>query len=205
MNGEAEDARVVEGAPAAKAALRRRMRAKLADLPPGERRRAEERLAARVLDLPEVGEARGVMSCLSFGTEPDTWELVEGLVAAGKEVFVPRAEAGDPRLHVHPWPSPLRTLEMGLRQPPPDAPEVLAEELPEWVQVVLVLGLAFERRRGYRLGYGGGYFDRFLAGVDALPVGLAFDLQLVDELPAEPHDMPMGIVVTEERVLRFPG
>ncbi len=66
---------------------------------------------------------------------------------------------------------------------------------------MLVLGLAFDRR-GYRLGHGRGYFDRFLAGLAVPSIGLAHPFQLVDRLPAEPHDVPMTVVVTAEETLR---
>lgn len=187
-----------------KAELRAEMRARLGELTPGERAAAESRIARRVVELPEIVAARGILSCLSFGTEVDTRRVIERLMEAGKNLYVPRAHDSDRTLHVHPWPCSLVTLPMGLRQPPPGEPEVALEEIREHVDAVLVLGLAFERHRGWRLGHGGGYFDRFLAAhPEPLPVALAFERQLVDALPVEPHDRPMGLVVTEERVLRF--
>lgn len=184
--------------------LRTELRRRLAGLTEDQRRAAEQRIARRVLDLPEIQRAQGVLSCLSFGSEVDTWSLVEGLMEAGKALYVPRADAGDPRLHIHLWPCRLTTLEMGLRQPPAGEPEVPFEAIDDQIDVAIVLGLGFERRRGFRLGYGGGYFDRFLGEhPKLLSVALAFECQLADRLPVEPHDVPMGRVVTEERVLRF--
>ena len=66
----------------------------------------------------------------------------------------------------------------------------------EAVEAALVLGLGFDRR-GYRLGHGSGYFDRFLAGRSFPAVGLAFEMQIVDEIPNECHDIPMSAVVTD--------
>lgn len=180
------------------------MRERLAELTEEERATAESRIARRVVELPEIREARGILSCLSYGTEVDTRRVIERLMEAGKNLYVPRAQSSDCTLHVHPWPCSLVTLPMGLRQPPAGEPEVPVEAIGEHVDAVLVLGLAFERHRGWRLGHGGGYFDRFLAAhPDLLPVALAFERQVVDTLPVEPHDRPMGLVVTEERVLRF--
>lgn len=182
------------------------MRARLAKLTQEERETAESRIARRVVELPEIRDAQGILSCLSYGTEVDTRRVIERLMEAGKNLYVPRAQDSDHTLHVHPWPCSLVTLPMGLRQPPAGEPEVAAERIGEHLDAVLVLGLAFERHRGWRLGHGGGYFDRFLAAhPDLLPVALAFECQLVDALPVEPHDRPMGLVVTEERVLRLPA
>ena len=102
---------------------------------------------------------------------------------------------------MHPYPCPLRTVSFGLQQPPRGTPEVAAEAIDETLDAVLVLGLGFDRR-GYRLGYGSGYFDRFLAGRPFPAIGLAFAEQLVDELPVEPHDIAMAVVVTDTEVCR---
>lgn len=184
----------------AKALLRAALRAELRGLEPEAARAAAERVADAVLTLPEVLRARRVLTCLSFGTELDTWRLVDRLLASGREVFVPRAEAETSRLHVHRYPCDLETLAFGLRQPRRGSPEVPAESL----DVVFVLGLAFDRH-GFRLGHGRGYFDRFLAGRDFPAVGLAYDFQLRDALPVEPHDVAMTAVVTERQIWRRPA
>jgi 5-formyltetrahydrofolate cyclo-ligase len=141
------------------------------------------------------------MTCLSFGSEIDTWRLVARLLQSGRELYVPRADRRDGELHVHRYPCALEMLEFGLSQPSPEVPELAAREIDATIEVVLVLGLGFDRR-GYRLGHGRGYFDRFLAGRRFPAIGLAYDEQLVDELPVEPHDVPMRLVVTPTRVVR---
>jgi 5-formyltetrahydrofolate cyclo-ligase len=93
----------------------------------------------------------------------------------------------------------IRSLEdleegrRGLWEPDPACAEpVAASEL----DLVLVPGLAFDRR-GWRIGFGAGLYDRFLAGVDAPRLGLAFSLQIQPSLPVEPHDEPVDWIVTE--------
>ena len=85
-------------------------------------------------------------------------------------------------------------------QPPSEAPRLDALA----IDAVLVPGVAFDRA-GHRLGYGGGYYDRLLPSLrrDCLRVGLAYDEQVVDELPAEEHDVRLHAVVTPTRLLRF--
>lgn len=186
-----------------KAELRERLRQRLDALDPAGAALAADRVALRLLALPEIARARRILTCLSFGVELDTWRLVERLLALGKELYVPRADPRDRQLHVHPYPCPLRTVSFGLQQPPRGAPEVAPEAISSAVEAALVLGLGFDRR-GFRLGYGSGYFDRFLAGRPFPAIGLAFAAQLEDELPAEPHDVPMAVIVTEAEVLRPP-
>jgi 5-formyltetrahydrofolate cyclo-ligase len=192
---------VTDAAVEAKRALRAELRERLAALDPGHRHRAGELVAARALAEPELARARRIFVCLSFGDELPTGPLVERLAAAGRELFVPRADPRDGKLHVHPYPCELVTLEFGLRQPRRGTPELTDPEIDSTLDAALVLGLGFDGR-GYRLGYGRGYFDRFLAGRRFPSLGLAFDAQLVERLPAEPHDVPMRLVVTERRTLR---
>lgn len=165
--------------------------------------RAAARVAERLLALPEVRAAERVLCCLSFGSELDTWRLVDELLTSGRQVFVPRVAAGDPMLHLHPFPCTLTTLSFGLRQPAPGAPELAPDAVDQTIDVALVLGLGFDRR-GVRLGHGAGYFDRFLAGRPFPAIGICQAAQLVVELPAEPHDQRMAAVVTEDEAWR-PG
>ena len=144
-----------------KTSLRQDFKARLATIPVAQAREGSRRIAERLLVLPEMASARRIFTCLSFGHEVDTWELIERLRADGREIFVPRAAPRTREIHVHPYPCELKTLSFGLRQPVASAPALPAELVDETLDIALVLGLAFDRE-GYRLGYGGGYFDRFL-------------------------------------------
>lgn len=189
--------------PPPKAELRDRLRARLDAIDPAAAARASLQIADRIVALPEIARAQHILTCLSFGSEVDTWRLVERLLDLGKALYVPRADPRDRGLHVHPYPCPLRTLSFGLRQPPRGTPELAPDDIDPTLEAVLVLGLGFDRR-GYRLGYGSGYFDRFLRGRPFPAIGLAFAAQLEDALPAEPHDIPMAAIVTEDEVVRPP-
>ena len=184
--------------------LREHLRRRLQAIPPEVAHAAADRVAERVLSLPELGGDGAVLSCLSFGAEIDSWRLIDRLLAAGRPVYVPRVDRGDVRLHLHRYPCELQTLSFGLRQPRRGSPSLAPEAVDDTLGAVLVLGLGFDRR-GYRLGYGGGYFDRFLSGRRLPAIGLAYDVQIVDELPKEPHDVPMTAVVTETQIYRRLG
>ena len=79
---------------------------------------------------------------------------------------------------------------------PPDTAQVMA---PEYFDLILVPALMYDRA-GYRIGYGGGYYDRFLSGVGAFTIGLARERLLMDRLPREAHDIAVRCIVTEEMV-----
>jgi 5-formyltetrahydrofolate cyclo-ligase len=181
---------------AEKARLRREILEARAGTTETGRRRAAEEAHECLLALPEVASARRVFTCLSFGTELDTWILIDRLLAEGREIYVPRAERATGLLHLHRYPCALRTLSFGLRQPARGEPELPPQAIDETIDVALVLGVAFDRR-GIRLGYGSGFFDRFLAGRPFPTVGLTFAAQLVERLPAAPHDVPMRLLVSE--------
>lgn len=169
-----------------------------------ERAALEPAMRERVLALPEVRAARGVLVCLSFGDEPPTRPLIEALVSEGKSVYLPRAERVDRALHLHPWPCALETLRFGLAQPTRSAPALDDAQIAREVEVAVILGLAFDEG-GYRLGYGTGYVDRFLTAHPMFAVGLAFDELLVPRLPRATHDVPMSAIVTPARIVRPPA
>ena len=75
---------------------------------------------------------------------------------------------------------------------------------PDKLDLVIVPGIAFDKK-GHRIGYGYGYYDRFLKTIKkkAVKIGLAFDFQLIESIPEEEHDVPMNIVVTDKEILRI--
>lgn len=174
----------------AKAALRRSLNAVRARMTVDERRAASRAAVARLLDSGLLDGAKVVASFAAFRTELDPIDLE----AADLELAYPRV--AEPALrffvtrHDALVPGAFGILE------PQDGREVR----PEKIDVFLVPGLAFTPD-GRRLGYGGGYYDRVL-GDARRAVGLAFDRQIVDDLPTEAHDVRVHAVVTDERVLR---
>ncbi len=122
--------------------------------------------------------------------------------AGGKEWHFPRCATGR-KLIVHRLLSESfdgwTRSRFGVDEPPADSPEVAPEDL----DLVVVPALAFDER-GYRIGYGGGYYDRFLPRLrpDCVTVGVTLDALVVPALPAEPHDVPVQIIVTETRTIR---
>jgi 5-formyltetrahydrofolate cyclo-ligase len=164
-----------------------------------ERADRSVRIAERVLSLPEVADARTVMAFWSFGSEVETAPLLERLHAAGKRVVLPRVEGEDVVAVVYETGDEVLAAAFGAMEP---AGQLTVE--PAEVDVVITPGVAFDRA-GNRVGYGGGFYDRFLPrtrdGVAA--IAIAFALQIVDEpLPTAGFDRPVDAIVTEDEVVR---
>ncbi len=90
----------------------------------------------------------------------------------------------------------LQKGTFGILEPKPEAMHLVA---PEELDLVLVPGIAFDKR-GYRLGYGGGFYDAFLAQTKMVKVGLAFDFQIVDLLPTREEDERVDLIVSEKTI-----
>ncbi len=143
--------------------------------------------------LSAFGEEESFFVYLSFGSEVSTKGLIRALLARGKQVCVPRIEGGVMRSV--PYAEPLEAGAYGILQPKG------GEETACRVALTPLLAVDGE---GYRLGYGGGYYDRYFSlHPDVLRVGLAYAGQAVEGLPREKTDMPLHAVVTEKGVMRF--
>lgn len=186
----------LEAAPRAKERWRLELIRRCESLPPEDAPRAAQAMVRRALALPEVESARTLLVCLSFGWEIDTWQLVDRLLASGKQVFVPRTLRRGRRLALHAYPCPLIPTGYGLQQPVRQAPALDEAAIDSTLDAALLPGVGFDAQ-GYRLGHGGGYFDRFLAGRPFPALGVAYDFQVVERLPHEAHDVPLAAVVTD--------
>lgn len=183
-----------------KRAKRRTRRAVLDDrdaMPADVREERGERVVERFLGLPEVQRAKTVMLFSDFGSEVPTGSLIRRLHERGVVIALPRIEHG----HLVPVAfvpgDPTSTTSFGAKEPVDGTPLD-----PASIDVVAVPGVAFDRD-GSRVGYGGGYYDRFLRNLPAFTVAVAFGLQVVEEaLPAGRFDLPVQAIVTEDETIR---
>lgn len=184
---------------ALKAFLRRdaiAARRELADR--GIRNRA---IAQRLSELPAFQSASTLLAYVSKPEEADTRDVIEHALQRNVTVYVPRVLNGGQLEWV--CIQSIETLiqgEFGVMEPAADADAAP----PPPRAVALVPGVAFDRK-GNRLGWGQGYFDRFLAEFDGVAIGLAYDCQIYEELPHEPHDRPVSMVVTESETITTAG
>jgi len=177
-----------------KAVLRARLLDARSKLSADQRASAGRLIRDALLSLPEVQMAGTVAAYYSVGREPDTRGLVYALWKRGTYVLLPLLRAdGDLDWASYEGPDSLVAGPRGLREPgePPRGVEAVAR-----ADVVLAPALAVDHR-GNRLGRGGGSFDRALARVGPLiaVIALLYDDELIDRVPAEPHDRPVRAAV----------
>lgn len=183
----------------AKRAIRAEVRAARDALPPDERVRCSLSIRDRFLTLPELGSVRTVMLFWSFGSEVDTAPLLRSLVDRGVTTALPRIVDGELEPRTYRPGDPVTGTPFGACEPA--AGELLD---PSALDVVVTPAVAFDRA-GRRVGYGGGYYDRFFGRTrpGSLRIGIAFEVQLVEEdLPGGHFDLPVHAIVTGSEVVR---
>jgi 5-formyltetrahydrofolate cyclo-ligase len=186
-----------------KEAVRREILARRDALP--DRAERSRRVVAQVLALPEFRQAASLAAFVGVRTEVSTEELIARCLELGKRVALPHVAGGEIELVEIRDLAELSSGPYGLRQPSaalaadPDRRADLSR-----LDLLLIPGVAFDRSGG-RLGHGKGYYDRLLRRVtsQAVRVGLAFECQVVDEVPMRPTDERVAVLVTEEAVYRF--
>lgn len=181
--------------------LRREVRVRLRALLPDDRERAAAEIARRVWEVPEVASARTLLVYAALPGEVPTAEIAAEARRRGLAVIYPRClpEARALTLHRVERESGLVPGAFGILEPGAGCPVTAVEE----VDAALVPGVAWDRTGG-RLGRGAGYYDRLLgsAGWRAARVGLFWDAQEAPEIPVDPWDVPLDVVVTERGVWR---
>jgi 5-formyltetrahydrofolate cyclo-ligase len=187
---------------ARKRALRKAVAERILTLDPERRRRAEAFLATQLPDLPGFAMARAVLLYVTaFPEEIATGPLLEHALQEGKAVVCPRVDRAERRLRLFQIHDPARDLipgTMGIPEPRRGCTEVA----PEAIDWVLVPGLAFNAQR-FRLGRGAGHYDRLLPTLrPGVPTwALIHDCQWVEDLPVEPHDIPVSGVVSPGTII----
>lgn len=148
--------------------------------------------------------ANNVMIYVTLGKEVITPPIMDDLMARGKRVFVPLTVPKTKELIVSELKDFKNDLEeghFGVLEPKKEATRPVD---PSILDLVIVPGVAFDRQ-GYRVGYGAGYYDRFLLRISekATTIALAFDMQLIDKVPTEDFDMSVQHIITESQFIHI--
>ncbi|MCG0278765.1 MAG: 5-formyltetrahydrofolate cyclo-ligase [Thermanaeromonas sp.] len=186
-----------------KAYLRKEVLARRNALSEGERNKKNKAIHRRLLSLSAWEEANFLMIYVSFGSEVSTDYLIKKALAQGKKVAVPYCLREERKLMasvIYDYPGDLIPRTWGILEP---RPEALRPVEPGLIDLCLVPGVAFDIY-GNRLGYGAGYYDRFLPRLrpDAYKIALAFEVQIVDTVFPTPQDVPVDLIITEARMIR---
>lgn len=170
------------------------------ELPAEEVYRRSAVIEKKLLQVPAFKRARTIMFYVSKGNEVHTHGLIRDALQLKKNVVVPFCIDAHHKIipaQIRHF-SDLREGDFGILQPEKDA---LCEADPDGIDVFIVPGIVFDRE-GHRIGWGRGFYDRFLEGAARrkVKIGLAFDFQAVERVPREKHDICVDIVVTEKGV-----
>ncbi|MCH8822505.1 MAG: 5-formyltetrahydrofolate cyclo-ligase [Planctomycetes bacterium] len=187
-----------------KADVRGQVKAKLAAMTSQQQHDASVAACKRLIELNPFQDASIVMLYMPMANEVDLTPVAIRCFQAGKTVCVPRVDwrrKDMDAVEVQSFDDHIMELdEHGLRTPRDGAP--MPSNL---IDLVVVPGLAFDAH-GHRLGRGGGYYDRFLSKLrrSATSIGLAFEEQMIDQVPINQDDVSVNIVVTDRRVTNAP-
>jgi 5-formyltetrahydrofolate cyclo-ligase len=182
----------------AKQALRARMRAVREALPGSACDARSAEITQRLFALAEVEQAATILAFASIRKEVRTRASMQAAWAAGKRVALPRVVGNELQLHL--VDSETVLIEGAFSVPEPPATAAMVQ--PGDVDVALIPALAIDPR-GYRIGYGGGYYDKLIPQLQrACTCAIAYDFQLIAEVPELPFDVAVDVVITDERVIR---
>nr|WP_217424787.1 5-formyltetrahydrofolate cyclo-ligase [Virgibacillus ihumii] len=181
-----------------KTEMRKQAIIKLKNIPDTERKRIEKRLLNNLLNDNGWKEARSIGVTVSNGFEWSTRPIIETAWEEQKAVFVPKCLPKMRKMdfyQIHTY-DQLEIVYYNLLEPKPDACERVNKQD---IDLLIVPGLLFDQK-GYRIGFGGGYYDRYLADFPNRTVSLASEVQVVNELPAESYDVPVDSIITDKQL-----
>jgi len=176
--------------------LRKQTIHKLKNLSDEEKLKIEKGMLEYLQKLRVWKRARSIAITISQGFEWNTKPIIELAWAEGKRVCVPKCTPDDRKLTFHDFTSydQLEVVYYNLLEPKADETKIIDKNA---IDLIVVPGLLFDKR-GFRVGFGGGYYDRYLQGYKNRTVSLVSEkLQLVDEVPDESFDIPVECIVTE--------
>jgi len=166
---------------------------------PTEKAEAEQRMLKFLQSWDVFRQAKTIHIFISKTDEPDTGPIIESAWESGKKVAVPCVLPDTFEL----FHSQLKSFDnlcsgaLGVLEPFPEGRVAIT---PESFDLVIIPGVAFDSQGG-RLGYGKGYYDRFLEQTAAFRLALAFDFQVLEKVPTEKHDVPMNGILTESGII----
>lgn len=161
-----------------------------------------QKIISTLTKLPIFKNSQNIMLYLSFGNEVDTFRLIDYCKELGKSVTVPFCINAGKKI----IPTEIKSVEddlvkssFGYLEP---KKEIVKPVSTENIDLIILPGLAFDRGC-YRLGFGAGYYDRFLARLNfTVPtIGLVYDFQMIELMPVEDHDIPVDYVITDKRII----
>jgi len=162
-------------------------------------------ISKKILSLKEIKELKNIMIYVSYRSEVSTNKLIISLLNNNKRIFAPYCIKDEKRMEVVEIENPDQDLEKGAYGIKEPAKRIRNNKIdPKNLDIVVVPAVAFSKS-GYRVGYGGGYYDRFLERLanKTITIGINYEEMLFDTVPKEDHDLAVDMVVTDKRLLRI--
>lgn len=158
-----------------------------------------ERINKRLFKQSFWQQSKTIAITISNGKEVDTSLIIQEALKQNKRVAIPKCNPGQKKMEFRTFQSidQLETVYFGLKEPVVSKTDPVS---PDEIDLLIVPGICYDKN-GYRIGYGGGYYDRYLTQYSGLTVSLAFEAQLVSCIPAEAHDVPVHQILTENEVI----
>lgn len=174
-----------------KRALRKEILARREAMDPKQRKMADMAMADRIIGHQWFYRAEVLLAFVNYGSEISTEEIISEALVKGKKVFVPKVEGADMVFYRIESLEELQEGYKGIREPVGDTERFDYDIYRDSRMLILVPGVAFDIY-GNRMGYGKGFYDRFLADKEALQtysIGIGYACQRVERLPVEEHDL----------------
>jgi 5-formyltetrahydrofolate cyclo-ligase len=179
--------------PINKEQLRQECKRVRANIDPRARRQSSLAICRHIENWVIFQKAAGVLTYIAMGSEVDLVPLLKN--HPDKRWGIPRVLTGGQMRFHHYQPEKLVRHTYGMLEPEPDCPVIRPEE----VELVLVPGLGFDQH-GWRLGYGGGFYDRYLSKIKGVSAGITFQALLTRQIPHTDHDVAVQFLITEAGV-----
>jgi 5-formyltetrahydrofolate cyclo-ligase len=165
---------------------------------------SSNKIIGTILELPEFANCKNIMLYLSFSKEVDTYPLAKWCLDNGKTVITPYCVQSKREIipyEINNLTNDLTKSTFGVMEPKHD---LLKKVNIEDIDLIIVPGVVFDEHCN-RIGFGAGYYDRFLSKkLENTPaIGIAYDYQIIDQIPTGEYDVPLDFIITEKRII-FP-
>lgn len=184
-----------------KKAIRERILKERVELCKAEREEKSAAICASLESIREYANARSILFYMPIGGEADITPLIRKALKSGRVCALPKC-ASNRSLRMYTISCLESDVSPGAMEIPEPEGDAACECFPDDLSVLIMPGVAYDRL-GHRLGRGAGYYDRLFAGGGrtTLRIAPAYAFQVLPELPHEPHDAPVDIIVTEEEII----
>ncbi len=174
--------------------IRTALKSKRRALTAEEQAEKSSRITDFFLSLSLYNKADTVMIYMSSFNEPSTAAIIDALKRDSKRVVVPISNTADFTITPAYLSDAIKTGAYGI----PEPEECIKADVAD-IDIALIPGIAFDKS-GSRIGFGKGYYDRFLLEFKGIKAGICYDFQVLDEIPSSEHDIKMDMIITEKRI-----